>query len=252
MTALSTASDEPGLVATAHFDYCTQLIDHVRLKAAVERAGDFWAPVEPQRAVPGGPAAPGPGSLRSDPRRLMRRVAGDPAVLSSAYDRHAPALVELRGPAELDLAYQLLAAALDAPAEQVVPHRTTAARPEPLHLRTWALFGHGDVLCCAMTVCVGNVLVVRALATRPSHQAKGYATGLLRALHDLHERTGVVTDFAVAAPEGRCGLFERLGYRAVEPTAGWGRSVTRPGPQRLRRTIEPAGSHRRSRRRIGS
>ncbi len=253
MTASSVSSDALArAVGTLQSDYQAQLTDYVRLTTAVEKAEVFWAPVGPKRATLGRPAGPGLASVVGDPRRLMRRVAGYPAAVPAGYDRGAPALVELRGPAELDLACRLLAQALDAPPGEVVPRRTTTAYPEPLHLRTWALLDQAEALCCAMTVCVGDVLVVRALATRPAQQRRGHASALLCALHDLHERTGVVTDFALAAPDGQHGLFERLGYRPVESTTGSGRSDARPGQQQLRRIADHRASHRSARLRIGS
>jgi N-acetylglutamate synthase-like GNAT family acetyltransferase len=253
MTASSVSSDALArAVRTLQSDYQTHLSDYVRLTAAVEKAEVFWAsPVGPKRATLGGPAGSGLASVVGYPR-LMRRVAGYPAAVPAGYDRGEPALVELRGSAELDLACRLLAQALDAPSGEVVPRRTTTAYPEPLHLRTWALLDQAEALCCAMTVCVGNVLVVRALATRPAQQRRGHASVLLCALHDLHERTGVVTDFALAAPDGQHGLFERLGYRPVESTTGSGRSDARPGQQQPRRIADHRASHRSARLGIGS
>ena len=116
MTALSVSSDAlVRAVGTLQSDYQAQLTYYARLTTAVEKAGVFWAPVGPKRATLGGPAGPGRAPVVGYPRRLMRRVAGYPAAVPAGYDREAPALVELRGPAELDLACRLLAQALDAP-----------------------------------------------------------------------------------------------------------------------------------------
>jgi GNAT superfamily N-acetyltransferase len=192
---------------------------------ALHRSAQFWVddgggdePASGQRPLPVG-ANPSGGA-----GPLMRRPAGRPA--GAAFWAGPPAeFVEMRGPDELGAAHELAAEAFGVSATEIAPRRTTMP-PEPLHLRTWGLFGQASLLSCALTVVVGDVMVLCVVATRPALHSRGLGSRLVRELHRLHEQTGVVREFVACPPLVAVPCFERLGYDLVmeQHAAAAGRS----------------------------
>lgn len=190
--------------------------DHMRLHSALERTAAFWSAGEYVAATrAAAPLVARPEWVWASGSQLMCRARSERRIEAPVdYDRQAPAFVELREPNELKRAYDLLAEAFGAPVSYVEPRRKVIM-PGPLHLRTWALFRDSAVQCCAMTVRVDDIVVICAVGTEPALQRRGHATLLMTKLHQLYERTGVVTDFASNPPIDRCALFEQLGYDPI-------------------------------------
>jgi GNAT superfamily N-acetyltransferase len=200
-----------------------------RSLAAVQRSAQFWTGERrddrPSSGVPPLPVeddSPGAPWLIGRPTRrpvLAPFAAGPPAEF-----------VELRGPDELAAANRVVAEAFGSDEDQVAPRRISLP-PEPLHLRTWALFWEASVLSCALSVVVGEVVVLCAVATRPALQGQGLGSRMVRELHRLHEQMGGVCEFVACAPLVAVPGFERLGYDPVMewPTAAAtrGRTVLR-------------------------
>jgi GNAT superfamily N-acetyltransferase len=180
---------------------------------AIDRSAEFWADGAPGEALP----AVGPPRFGDDPCRraawLMRRPAGRPVAV--AVESDVPArFVELRGADELALAHRVAAEAFGIADAEFAPRRLTL-QPEPLHLRTWALFWDSRVLSCALSVVVGDVMVWCAVATQPALQGRGLGSRIVRELHQLHERTGMIREFVACPRPAAVPRFERLGYDLV-------------------------------------
>jgi GNAT superfamily N-acetyltransferase len=220
MTALTAASDRLAPVGlNAHPDHSPFSIDYARIEVAIERASGFWAvdpagSTETERTELAAVAEWRPVESCG----LMRRVARDVNQRVVALERDRPAFVELRGAHELGLAHEVLAEAYGVGVADVAPRRTILL-PGPVHLRTWALFGEAAVLSCAMTVCLGDIVVVCRLATHPAQQGRGHATYMMHALHRLYERTGVAAEFVLSASESTPSLFAHLGYHPIDGIA---------------------------------
>jgi GNAT superfamily N-acetyltransferase len=217
MTALTAASDRLAPVGlNTRPDHSPCSIDYARLEAAIERARAFWA-VDPAESAQteGTDFAEVAGWRPVESRGLMRRVARDVNQRVAAVERDRPAFVELRGARELGSAHEVLAEAYGVSVADAAPRRTILL-PGPVHLRTWALFGEAAVLACAMTVFLGDIVVVCRLATHPARQGRGYATHMMHALHRLYERTGVAAEFALASSESADSLFGQLGYHPID------------------------------------
>jgi GNAT superfamily N-acetyltransferase len=179
---------------------------------AVHRIAQFWADGARDESL----ARVGPpflDDLSGRPDWLMSRPAGRPvpAVLES----DVPArFVEMRGADELASAHRVAAEAFGLTEAEFAP-RWSVLPPDPLHLRTWALFWESSVLSCALTVVVADAMVMCALATQPALQGRGLGSRILRELHHLHERTGVIREFVACPPPAAMRTFERLGYDRV-------------------------------------
>lgn len=182
--------------------------------AAVRRSAQFWTgdgtDVQPLSRVPplpvGDDSPGGAGWLISRPTRrpvLAPFASGPPAEF-----------VELRGPDELAAANRVVAEAFGSDEDEVAPRRISLP-PEPLHLRTWALFWEASVLSCARSVVVGDVVVLCAVATRPALQGRGLGSRMVREVHRVHEQMGVVREFVAGVPLVAVSIFERLGYDLV-------------------------------------
>lgn len=180
---------------------------------AVHRSAQFWADGTSGEFVLG----VRPRLFDDDPAGratwLMRRPTRSPGVVSVHSDVPA-SFVELRGTDELALAHRVAAEAFGRTEAEIAPRRFVLP-PEPLHLRTWALFGDSRVLSCAFSVVVADVMVLCALATQPALQGRGLGSRIVRELHQLHERTGVVREFVARPPLAAIPSFERLGYDLV-------------------------------------
>jgi GNAT superfamily N-acetyltransferase len=220
MTALTAASDRLAPVGlNTRSDHSPFSTDYARLEVAIERARGFWTVDPPvSTEIEGVELAAVAGWSPLASCGLMRRVAHDLNQRVAALERDRPAFVELRGACELGSAHEVLAEAYGAGAADVAPRRTTLL-PGPMHLRTWALFRDAAVLSCAMTVSMGDIVVVCGLATRPVWQGRGHATHMMHALHRLYERTGVAANFVLSAPQSTHSLFAQLGYHPIDRIA---------------------------------
>jgi GNAT superfamily N-acetyltransferase len=58
-------------------------------------------------------------------------------------------------------------------------------------------------------------VVLCALATQPALQGRGLGSRMVRELHHLHERTGVIREFVACPALAAIPRFERLGYDLV-------------------------------------
>jgi GNAT superfamily N-acetyltransferase len=195
--------------------------------AALQRSAQFWAGDEPdERPLSGVPPLPVDDDSPGAPW-LIRRPTRRPAL--APFDSGPPAVfVELRGPDELAAANRVVAEAFGSDEDHVAPRRISLP-PEPLHLRTWALFWEASVLSCARSVVVGDVVVLCAVATRPALQGRGLGSRMVSEVHRVHEQMGVVREFVACASLVAVSIFERLGYDPVMDrqlaAAAWKRDV---------------------------
>lgn len=220
MTALPVASDRFAPVGlNTYLDHRPFTVDYAPLEAAVERARGFWAAGAPGTAEVESTELAAVAEWRPlGSRGLMRRVAHPVNRRVAVSERGRAAFVELRGTDELGSAHEVLAEAYGVGAGDVAPRRSILL-PGPVHLRTWALFHDASVLSCAMTACIGDIVVVCGLATLPACHGRGHATHMMHALHRLYERTGSAADFVLSASESTRNLFARLGYHPIDPIA---------------------------------